>query len=226
MPATPHHPPTTSGVKPEEQGKGITLGKGIETKKCVYNDFNCITIIDTFSARTYFSFSIIVTNSSWIRQLRFCLYYRQTLSFIYKVSVPFAITKILTVTREPSALWWDQDILSHMRDQQPVQEITFGTLQHQQVPTCSDTTLPFEQRPSGQSPPPDADHAQLPPRSGKRFRAQHPPAGQLCQERAWPPGNVICQCTTSILPAPFLQLCKGCKWHSYPHLVLTQNALC
>lgn len=104
MPTTPHHPTTTTGVKPEEQWKGITLGKGIETKKCVYNDFNCITIINTFSARRYFSFSIIVTNSFWIRQMRFCLSYWQILSFIYKVSSSFVINKILSGTREPSAL--------------------------------------------------------------------------------------------------------------------------
>lgn len=89
--------------------------------------------------------------------------------------------------------------------------ITFGTLQHQQVPNWSDTTLPFEQCRSWQSPSPDAVHTQLPPCSAKRFRVQHPPAGQLCQEQAWPPGNVICQCTTSILPAPFPQPVHGLR---------------
>lgn len=122
------------------------------------------------------------------------------------MSFPFAINKILSGTREPSALWWDQDILSHMRDQQPDNFLhpaaSAGT-------KLKYKTLPFEQCPSWQSPSPDAVHTQLPPRSAKGFRAQHPPAGQLCQELAWPPGNVICQCTTSIPPAPFPHLCKG-----------------
>lgn len=90
MPTTPHHPTTTTRVKPEEQSKGITLGKGIETKKCMYNDFNCITIINTFSARRYFSFSIIVTNSSWIRRMGFCLSYQQIISFV-KIQGEFSL---------------------------------------------------------------------------------------------------------------------------------------